>query len=868
MLFKALKTIFSRDKKVINSYKKIVAKINQLEPDISVLSDEKLREKTDYFKQELKQGKTLDDILPEAFAVVREAAKRTVQMRHYDVQLLGGIALHNGFVSEMKTGEGKTLVATLPAYLNALEGKGVHVITVNDYLSERDHEWMGKVYRFLGLSTGFVSQSHNKQNKNEIYKKDIVYVTNTEAGFDYLRDNLQLNKKDLSIISRPLNYAIIDEIDSILIDESRTPLIISGPSKTNTALYKKIYGVVKSKLSKDCYEIDEKNNNVTLTEKGNEVLEVELKSVGIIPSAESIYSANSYEVLNQCIQALKAEHTLTRDSDYIVKNGQVMLVDEFTGRIMEGRRYSKGLHQALEAKEGLKIHPESTTIASITYQNFFRLYNKISGMTGTAKTEEKEFFDIYKLKVLSIPTHKKILRKDFDDLIFKSKADKANKILELVQEKHAKGQPILIGTSSIASSEELSRMLKKNKISHQVLNAKKHELEASIIAQAGRLNAVTIATNMAGRGTDIILGGNIEAERAAIMKSDQESKEDLIKELEERHELERESVVKANGLCVIGSERHESRRIDDQLRGRSGRLGDVGESIFLLSLQDDLIRIFGGDTMEKMFSKMGFKEGESLNHPMLNNAVSRSQKKLEGLNYDSRKSLLQYDDIINEQRKVFYQQRQEFVNNPDDIFNNYKSIINKVSYKIATNSISSSGVMEIDLLNKGISHYVTGEDKEALLNILKHNIEESTESAPIAVVERMITSFIHNITIARLKNVMPEDQIDIIKDLIISAFDQSWQEHISTLSHLKEGIHLRSYGQKDPLGEFKRDSYDMFEMMFETFEESLVKRMVNIRIQFQDPDLKGVDLTKVKRNDPCPCGSNKKFKQCHGSNYR
>ena len=863
IIAKAFRFIFpTRDTIILRAYSKKVAVINSLEPKYAAMSDEELKGVTKALKLRLSSSETLNDILCDAFAAVRETAKRVLGMRHYDVQLIGGMALNDGFVSEMKTGEGKTLVATLPAYLNALSGNGVHVVTVNDYLSKRDHDWMSKVYSFLGLNTGAVVPSMSQAEKRQSYAKDITYVTNTEAGFDYLRDNTAVTVEELTITSRPLSYAIIDEIDSILIDEARTPLIISGPETSNEGMYKKIHKIVSKMIDSTCFDFDEKSKNITFNEKGNEVLEKELKNNGLIDQQDSLYSADSYSILNQCMQTLRAIHVLKKDTDYIVKNGQVCLIDEFTGRIAEGKRLSKGLHQAIEAKEKLFIKPENKTIASITYQNFFRIYGKISGMTGTAKTEEKEFYDIYKLKVLAMPTHRKLRRRDDDDLIFINKKQKIEAIVKKVKEKHEIGQPMLIGTANIAASEELSRALKRDGIKHSVLNAKNHEQEASIIAQAGKFKAVTIATNMAGRGTDIILGGNVSDEIKKIKSGDltEAQQAEAIAAIHKSQEENKAKVEAVNGLCVIGSERHESRRIDDQLRGRSGRLGDVGESIFMMSLEDDLLRIFGGERLQSIFQKVGFQETDALDHPMLTSSVLRSQKKLEGMNYDSRKSVLQYDDIINEQRKVFYEQRNIFLFSEDKVLQSYLSIVAKFANLLVTDCISESGSIDLKKLAGDSVRALPNIEIEALMNVIEYSVNESPDRSPVEAIERIVTTFINNVIKSKVNDLPEQEREGLVRLVIIGSLDSAWQDHMMALNHVREGIHLRAYGQKDPLGEFKRESYELFHEMLDSFENIAVRRLLSFKINVMQQPNSG----KVSRNDKCPCGSGKKFKSCHG----
>ena len=849
------------NKRAIKKYEVRVCEINKLEPQMQALTDLELKNKTIEFKQKIKEfinnkqtdeekNKATNDILnkllPEAFAVVREASRRVLGMRHFDVQLIGGMVLNDGAIAEMKTGEGKTLVATLPAYLNALSGKGVHIITVNDYLVKVGSEWMGKVYEFLGMSVGRVTEQTPQEDRKAEYEKDITYVTNNEIGFDYLRDNMKASLEDMVLIPRGFNFAIVDEVDSILIDESRTPLIISGPTTHDPRLYVAVDNVVRQ-LAPEDYEVDEKHKNVQLTDAGNIHIENLLHLAGILPKNEELYSSNSFALLNFIIQSLKAHTLFKNGTDYIIKNGQAMIVDEFTGRIMDGRRYSDGLHQAIEAKEHLNIAPENQTLASITYQNFFRMYSKLSGMTGTAKTEAAEFFDIYKLPIVSIPTNKKVIRQDLNDLIFKDEKDKFNAIVEAVKEAHSKGQPVLIGTASIEKSEILSNLLNKAGLKHNLLNAKHHEQEAEIIAEAGRLNAITIATNMAGRGTDIMLGGNIQKETdkaiAKAIKENSEKMEKLIAETDEikkqemlnnvvnidaekiaedikiKHKAEYEEVVKTGGLFVIGSERHESRRIDNQLLGRAGRQGDPGKTQFYLSLQDNLLRIFGGEKISVFLSRFGFKEGESMDHPMLNNIINKSQKKVEAYHYEVRKNLLKYDDIVNEQRQIIYEQRMNFVksHNMSGIF---KQIINDVNADILANATNNEKVNPLELKKLLAETYLFPITQ---INIVNYDLEHINRTC----------NFIYS---SRFGEIDIPTLEEIQRRIMLQTLDECWREHLYYLDHIKEGIHLRAYAHKDPFSEYKFECYNLMQKTMNNFIYIVVKRLFNIVIEANNND--------------------------------
>ena len=899
----------------------IVAKINSLEEEISKLSDSELIAKTPYFKEQLKNGKTLDDILPEAFAVVREASKRVLGMRHFDVQLIGGIILHQGRIAEMKTGEGKTLVATLPVYLNALTGEGVHVITVNDYLAKRDSEWMGKLYKFLGLSVGLVIAGMNPAEKQVAYSCDVTYGTNNEFGFDYLRDNMVIYKNQL--VQRKLKYAIVDEIDSILIDEARTPLIISGRGAESSNLYQKADRFVKKLQPKIIIEeddkdleqsednekydyiVDLKSKSATLTQKGIKKAEQEF-------NLENFNDLENSELVHDVNQALHANGIMKRDKDYIVKDGQVLIVDEFTGRIMYGRRYNNGLHQAIEAKEHVKINDESKTLATITFQNYFRMYEKLSGMTGTAMTEEAEFEEIYKLDVVEIPTNKPMIRKDNPDIIYKNEDVKFRAVIEDIKQAHSKGQPVLIGTVSIDKSEKLSKLLDKEGIPHEVLNAKYHEKEAQIIAQAGKYGAVTIATNMAGRGTDIMLGGNSEylakQEMKKLKYSDEEIEEAIahnetdnkailaarakFAELEKKYadeiKEEKKKVIEAGGLKIIGTQRHESRRIDNQLRGRSGRQGDPGESRFYIGLDDDLMKIFGGDMITRVYNTLGAAEDLPIESKTISRAVENAQKKVEGRNFSIRKNVLQYDDVMNVQRTVIYAQRREVLDGK-----NLKDSISKMM----------DSVVELVVA----THFVDGEtvNKETLLQDIQNTFGISevealkSDNFTQADVISELQDRIHEIYDAKEKEFGEENLRELERVVMLKIVDQKWMDHIDNMDELKKGIGLRGYGQKDPVVQYRLEGTEMFDDMIEDIKTDVVKILLNIRkkegpiqrtetakvtgagledtaINLVDGNLSekegGMNKTvvnegpKVGRNDPCPCGSGKKYKNCCGKN--
>jgi preprotein translocase subunit SecA len=852
-----------------------VDKINAHEPAIAGLPDAGLRAKTDEFKKRLEEGETLDDILPEAFAVVREASKRTLGMRHFDVQLIGGIVLHSGRISEMKTGEGKTLVATLPVYLNSLSGMGVHVVTVNDYLARRDSLWMGPVYNFLGLTVGVIVHGLTDEERQQAYGADVTYGTNNEFGFDYLRDNMKFDLKEY--VQRELNYAIVDEVDSILIDEARTPLIISGPTEDSTDKYYKINRIIPS-LKKDAdYTIEEKTKTAALTEEGNVKVE---KMLG----AGNLYDPSNVDLVHHVHQALKAHALFHRDVDYVVKDNQVMIVDEFTGRLMPGRRWSDGLHQAIEAKEDVKIENENQTLASITFQNYFRLYGKLAGMTGTAETEAAEFAKIYNLDVVIIPTHRPMVRIDNPDFIYKNEQAKFNSAIKEIEERHKKGQPVLVGTISIVKSETLASLLKKKGIKHTVLNAKYHEMEAEIVAQAGRYSAVTIATNMAGRGTDIVLGGNPEGLTRQALKDKEHSKEEWDKTFEQFKTLcagEKEKVIEAGGLHILGTERHEARRIDNQLRGRSGRQGDPGSSRFYLSLEDDLLRIFGSDRISGLMGKLGMEEDVPIEHRMVSRAIENAQKKVENHNFEMRKHILEYDDVMNQQRKVIYEQRRQILAG-EDLKEEVLGLAEDMCDGILGFYCPEGAYPETwdvtglkDVLAAKFSYRLTDIDPQSLPR------EELREKLWGALKQSYDD---------KEKEIGSELMRHLEKVFMLQAVDNQWKDHLLAMDHLKEGIGLRGYGQKDPLIEYKKEGFDMFEEMKLRIVETTVENLFRIKVAAKDQgeqierrqrrqmeklSFVGAGAAaaapapvhaaqKVGRNDPCPCGSGLKYKKCHG----
>ena len=901
MITKVLKNVFgTRNDRELKRMGKVVKQINALAEDIKALSDEQLAAKTPEFRQRLADGQTLDQLLPEAFAVVREAGERALGLRHFDVQLIGGMVLHQGKIAEMRTGEGKTLVATLPAYLNALTGKGVHLITVNDYLANRDANWMGPLYNFLGISVGVIKSGQLQEQKREAYECDIIYGTNNEFGFDYLRDNMAFSLQDR--MQGELNFAIVDEVDSILIDEARTPLIISGASEDSSELYKRINRLVPSlRLETEGedghFTVDEKQRQVEMTEAGHEHIEEMLVSEGLLEEGDSLYAATNLNLLHHVYSGLRAHALFHRDVEYIVQDGQVVLIDEHTGRTMPGRRLSEGLHQAIEAKEGVAIQSESQTLASTTFQNYFRLYNTLSGMTGTADTEAFEFRQIYGLEVLVIPTNVTQLRKDLNDLVYLSSEEKFDAIVADVKECMSNGAPVLVGTASVETSEALSQRFRKGKIEHKVLNAKYHEQEAEIIAQAGRPGVVTIATNMAGRGTDIVLGGNLEAELSAQGDISEEKRAQLREAWQQRHQ----QVLDAGGLHILGTERHESRRIDNQLRGRAGRQGDPGVSRFYLSLEDNLMRIFASDRVKNFMQALGMEKGEAIEHRMVTNAIEKAQRKVEGRNFDIRKQLLEYDDVANDQRQIIYQQRNDLLTE-SDISETITAIRADVVAEAIDSFIPPMSVEEQwDV--PGLEKQLEGEFAVELP--LQAWLDADDQLHEEALREK-ITAAVQAAYDAKSEEVGP-DMRKIEKQIMLQVLDTLWKEHLATMDHLRQGIHLRAYAQKNPKQEYKRESFALFEELLTNLKYEVVKFLSHVQIQRQDeaeqierqrraaaereklvlqhaeasglagaggeaqePEQPMVPQTftreqpKVGRNDPCPCGSGKKYKQCHG----
>lgn len=904
MLNKIARKLFgSANDRFIKKNNKLIQLINSLEPTIEKLTDSELREKTNEFRKKLKEGYNLDEILPEAFAVVRESAKRTLGQRHYDVQMIGGLVLHNGMIAEMKTGEGKTLVATLAVYLNAIEGKGVHVVTVNDYLAQRDAEWMGQVYRFLGLTVDYIVHGKNDDERRAAYNADITYATNNELGFDYLRDNMKFSLAEM--VQRPFNYAVVDEVDSILIDEARTPLIISGAAEDSSEKYISVNKIIP-RLREEDYEKDEKAKSVVLTEIGMEHAEVLLKEVGLI-SEGGLYDLANVGLVHHVNQALRAHKMHLRDVDYIVKDGKVVIIDEFTGRMMDGRRYSDGLHQAIEAKENVKIQSENQTLASITFQNYFRLYPKLSGMTGTAMTEEAEFSDIYSLSTIEIPTNRPIQRIDHHDEIYRSEKEKFEAIIKTIQECHDRGQPILVGTASIEKSELLANLLRaKTKLRFEVLNARHHEREASIISQAGIPGAITIATNMAGRGTDIQLGGNLNMRLKEVLKGDESETEiEKIKaKLKDEIEEGRRKVLEAGGLYILGTERHESRRIDNQLRGRSGRQGDPGTSKFYLSLEDDLMRIFGSERMSLMLTRLGLPEGEALIHPWINKAIEKAQQKVEERNFDIRKNLLKYDNVMNDQRKVIYEERKALMESDD---------VSDTILEMREDYLSGLILSHIPYGSE-VSTWPREELKQDLARVtgfvlpINNWVNESDIDT-----ETMLSRIMEHVEsrIAEKNSALSPDVVKLVeKNILLQVLDQMWKDHIATLDYMRHTIVLRAYGQKDPLNEYKKEAFNLFSEMLDNLKERVTTIVcrTNIKVDaleamqasesktrmrevHERPDsLVGKDSSasdnnnhapfryskdnvdpsnpntwgKVARNDSCPCGSGKKFKHCHG----
>ncbi len=886
----------SANDRYVKSLGPLIEQINALEPELVTLDDAALRARTQQFRDRLAQGESLDDLLVEAFATVREAAKRTLGQRHFDVQLTGGIVLHRGMISEMKTGEGKTLVATLPVYLNALAGKGVHVVTVNDYLASRDSEWMGQIYRFLGLSVGCIVHGLDDSQRRVEYAADVTYGTNNEFGFDYLRDNMKFRLEDM--VQRPFNYAIVDEVDSILIDEARTPLIISGPTEDNSDLYRQVNRLIPS-LGPEDFEKDEKQRTVTLTEAGVERMEKLLQEAGLL-QAGTLYDIHNVSLVHHANQALRAHKLFGRDTDYIVRDDKVVIIDEFTGRMMEGRRYSEGLHQALEAKEGVTIQNENQTLASITFQNYFRLYPKLAGMTGTAMTEATEFAEIYKLDVLEIPTNEPVIRKDYDDEVYRTTREKNEAILEQVLECRERKQPVLVGTVSIEKSEALAEIFKKRKIPHNVLNARYHEQEAFIIAQAGRPGTVTIATNMAGRGTDIQLGGNLDMRlRQDLAGIDDPAQRDArAKAIRAEVEAAREEVRKAGGLFVIGSERHESRRIDNQLRGRSGRQGDPGASKFFVSLEDDLMRIFGSERMDGMLQKLGLKEGEAIIHSWINKALEKAQQKVEARNYEIRKHLLRFDDVMNDQRKVVYQQRREIMSSAD-----------VAAMVVDMRHETVDRIIERCLPNNSLpDQWDTASLHAECVRLLNVDVPVADWAAEEGIGEDEVRERLTQAADAKMAQKAANYGADIMRlaerSLLLQILDQAWKDHLLSLDHLRQGINLRAYAQRDPLNEYKHEAFVLFQEMLAQLRETVTSVLCHVELRVQRPEDQApaqpaprpvpagsrapmietrddpamgaaagagtavatapAPWGKTPRNAPCPCGSGKKFKHCHG----
>ncbi|SDH80071.1 preprotein translocase subunit SecA [Propionivibrio dicarboxylicus] len=898
MISGLLKKIFgSRNDRLIRQYSAVVRQINALEAGMTALSDEALRAKTDEFKARIANGESLDALLPEAFAVVREAGKRVLGMRHFDMQLIGGMVLHDGKIAEMRTGEGKTLVATLPAYLNALTGKGVHIVTVNDYLANRDAEWMGRLHRFLGLTVGVNLSQMEHDAKQAAFACDITYGTNNEFGFDYLRDNMVYTAGDR--VQRKLAYAIVDEVDSILIDEARTPLIISGQAEDHTDLYVRMNQVApmlarcEEENGPGDYWVDEKGRQVLLTEAGYEHAEEILANVGLLTAGGSLYDAGNILLIHHLYAALRAHSLFLKDQQYVVQNGEVIIVDEFTGRLMSGRRWSDGLHQAVEAKEGVAIQNENQTLASITFQNYFRMYGKLSGMTGTADTEAYEFQQIYGLETVVIPTNLPMVRKDHNDQIYRTADEKYAAIIADIRECQARAQPVLVGTTSIENSELLSSLLDREKLPHQVLNAKQHAREAEIVAQAGRPGMITIATNMAGRGTDIVLGGNPNKDIAAISDDaslDEAEKEKRIAALRADWKKLHEQVVAAGGLHIIGSERHESRRIDNQLRGRSGRQGDPGSSRFYLSLEDPLLRIFAGDRLKAIMDRLKMPEGEAIEHPMVSRSLESAQRKVEGRNFDIRKQLLEYDDVANDQRKVIYAQRNELLET-EDITETITAMRHGVIYDMFRRYVPAESVeeqWELPALEKELASVLQ----------LEAPVAEWVKNEPTLSDEAMLKRIIELADAgyaAKIEQVGAEQFHQFERNLMLQILDTQWREHLAALDHLRQGIHLRGYAQKNPKQEYKREAFELFERLLDAVRDEVTRLLVTVQVRAEEveetaphADVQNVQYhhadydealaadaeddkvaplhagAKIGRNDPCPCGSGKKYKQCHG----
>ncbi len=919
MVTKLFTKVFgSRNERLVKAMGKTVANINALEPDIQKLSDAELRAKTDEFRQRVAGGEALDDLLPEAFAVVRETGQRVLEMRHFDVQLIGGMVLHQGKIAEMRTGEGKTLVATLAAYLNALSGRGVHIITVNDYLARRDAEWMGRIYNFLGMSVGVVVPGMAPQAKREAYAADIIYGTNNEFGFDYLRDNMAFSREQQ--VQRDLNFAIVDEVDSILIDEARTPLIISGPTEGSAEIYQRVM-VLVPQLSRQQeeegpgdYSVDEKVRQVYLTEEGHQHVEEILEQAGLLNEDESLYEPSNLGLLH-CLNACLRAHVLYhRNVEYIVRDGEVVIVDEFTGRTMPGRRWSDGLHQAIEAKEQVRVQNENQTLASITFQNYFRLYSKLSGMTGTADTEAFEFQQIYGLEVVVIPTHRPMIRDDMGDLVYLSQADKFAAIADDIRDCHGRGQPVLVGTTSIETSELLSGLLMQEKIPHEVLNAKQHEREAEIVAQAGRPGSVTIATNMAGRGTDIVLGGSLQAELDGL---GEEAGAEQVEAARGGWQVRHRTVIEAGGLHIVGTERHESRRIDNQLRGRSGRQGDPGSSRFYLSLQDNLMRIFASERVSGLMQKLGMEEGEAIEHPWVTRAIENAQRKVEAHNFDIRKQLLEYDDVANDQRKVIYEQRNELLS-AEDIQDTVDAMRRDVVSAVIDRYVPPQSLEE----TWDVPGLTEALEKELGLKLDVQGWLDADDELHEEPLRQRIIEALDEVMSAKEAQIGSPLMRQFEKGIMLQVLDGHWKEHLAAMDYLRQGIHLRGYAQKNPKQEYKREAFEMFGAMLERIKQEVVSVLARVQFQREAPPQAAVprreplpeqnfsyrhdevsaleqpapapepalaeaggeavvgraprqaqapapqpfvrEGRKVGRNEPCPCGSGKKFKHCHG----
>jgi preprotein translocase subunit SecA len=901
MISKLLKSVFgSRNDRLLKQYRQTIARINALEPAVQALSDEALQAKTDEFRQRVGKGETLDALLPEAFAVVREGSRRVLQMRHFDVQLIGGMVLHYGKIAEMRTGEGKTLMATLPAYLNALSGKGVHVVTVNDYLASRDAEWMGRLYRFLGLSVGVILSNMDHADKLAAYSADITYGTNNEFGFDYLRDNMAARAEDR--FQRGLNFAIVDEVDSILIDEARTPLIISGQAEDNVDIYVRVNALAPELVRQaddeapGDYSVDEKSHQILLSETGHEHAEQLLSRAGLLPAGGSLYDPANITLIHHLYAALRAHNLFHRDQHYVIQNGEVVIVDEFTGRLMAGRRWSDGLHQAVEAKEGVAIQKENQTLASITFQNYFRMYNRLSGMTGTADTEAFEFQSIYNLETVIVPPHRPTVRQDLMDKVYLTAKEKYAAVIADVRDCHKRGQPVLVGTTSIETSELLSGLMQKAGLPHQVLNAKQHAREAEIVAQAGRPGMITIATNMAGRGTDIVLGGNVEKPIELVRMDeslDAETREKRVAELRAAWQPVHEQVLASGGLHIIGTERHESRRVDNQLRGRSGRQGDPGSSRFYLSLEDSLLRIFASDRVAAIMNRFKLPEGEAIEHVWVTRAIENAQRKVEARNFDMRKQILEYDDVANDQRKVIYQQRAELLESTD-ISETITAMRGGVLRELVELHLPP-GSMEEQWDVHGLERALAAEFQLHLpvVEWMEQDKQLDAEGLAARIAEAASRQYQE-----KVDQVSAEVMHGYERIVMLQSVDQHWREHLASLDHLRQGIHLRGYAQKNPKQEYKREAFELFSAMLDGIKRDVTQTLMNVQIRSEEavqaaeaphtpenvqyhhaayeealasgggadaehkPFVRGAE--KVGRNDPCPCGSGKKYKQCHG----